>query len=63
MFFRIADDGANRISSISTDGINFRVIHTVARTDFLTADQVGFFVNCQETTWDAGMTLLSWKEA
>jgi hypothetical protein len=24
---------------------------------------VGFFVNCQETTWDAGMTLLSWKEA
>jgi hypothetical protein len=62
MFFRLADDGANRISSISTDGINFRVIHTVGRTDFLTANQVGFFVNCQEATWDAGVTLLSWKE-
>jgi hypothetical protein len=62
LFLRIADNGTNRISSLSNDGINWRVIHTVGRTDFLTADQVGFFVNCQETTWDAGMTLTSWKE-
>ncbi len=63
VFLRIADNGTNRISSLSNDGINWRVVHTVGRTDFLTANQVGFFVNCQETTWDAGMTLLSWKEA
>jgi hypothetical protein len=48
---------------VSTDGQNFKVIHTVGRTDFLTADQVGFFVNDQSNTIAAGMTLLSWKQA
>jgi hypothetical protein len=60
---RIADNGTNRICSVSTDGQNFKVIHTVGRTDFLTADQVGFFVNDQSNTIAAGMTLLSWKQA
>lgn len=57
---RIADDNSNRICSISRDGINFQTIHSVTRTDFLTADEVGFFVN----PWncDTRMTLLSWKE-
>jgi hypothetical protein len=60
---RIADNATNRICSVSTDGQNFKDIHSVGRTDFLTADEVGFFVNDQSNTIAAGMTLLSWKQA
>jgi hypothetical protein len=59
---RIADDGANRICSWSVDGQHFFQLHSVGRTDFLTADQVGFFVDSFHATLPAGMTLLSWAE-
>lgn len=62
-FLRIEDDGTNRIISISSDGINFMAYHTVIRTDFLTADQVGFFVNSVSSTAAAGALLMSWKES
>ncbi len=62
LFIRIADNGSNRICSTSTDGQNFKVIHTVGRTDFMTADEVGFWANDQSNIIDAGVTLLSWKE-
>lgn len=62
LFLRITDDGANRICSYSTDGTNFIAYHTVVRTDYFTADEVGFFVDTESATYDAGMTLLSWKE-
>ena len=58
----IADDGVNRIAGISTDGQNFRVVHTVTRTTFLTADQVGFYVRDQNVTYPSAMTVLSWKQ-
>jgi hypothetical protein len=32
--------------SLSADGMNWIVIHSVGRTDFCTADQVGFFGDC-----------------
>jgi hypothetical protein len=60
---RIADNGTNRICSVSTDGQNFKDIHSVGRTDFLTADEVGVFVNDQSNTIASAMTLLSWKQA
>jgi hypothetical protein len=60
---RIADNGTNRICSVSADGVNFITTHTVGRTDFLTANEVGFFANTQSTAFDAVSTLLSWKEA
>lgn len=63
VFLRIADNGTNRICSYSTDGQNWIQIHSVGRTDFLTADQVGFFVSEESNSVAAGMTLLSWKEA
>lgn len=63
LWLRIADDGANRISSISADGQNFLTIHSVGRTDFLTADQVGFFANSNNSGHAAGVTLLSWAQA
>lgn len=62
IWFRIADDGSNRICSFSADGINFQQFHSIGRTDFLTADEVGFFINPNNNNIAMGMTLLSWKE-
>jgi len=47
---RIADDGANRITSISSDGQNFVDIHSVTRTDYLTADEIGIAVDCNNAS-------------
>lgn len=61
---RIADDGANRICSYSADGYNFKVLHTVGRTDFLTADQVGFFGDAGASASQSPLvSLLSWTQA
>lgn len=65
IFLRITDNGTNRISYFSTDGVNFTQFHSVVRTDFLTADQVGIFVMSQNlATPNYGVynTLLSWLE-
>lgn len=61
LFVRLADDNTNRILSYSSDGRNFVAFHSVGRTDFLTANEIGFYVNpyaveCRET-------LLSYAEA
>lgn len=61
LFVRIADDNTNRKVSISVDGQNFIQIHSVGRTDFLTADEVGFAIS--PYAQESGMTLLHWKEA
>lgn len=63
LWLRIADNGTNRICSYSLDGQNFITLHTVGRTDFLTADEIGFFVNDQTNTYEVGCVLLSWVEA
>ena len=47
MFMRIGDDGVNRKFSVSDDGQNWITVHTVARTDFLTANQIGYWVSDQ----------------
>jgi len=62
-WFRIADDGANRICSWSNDGQNFLTYHTIGRTDFLTADEVGIFANSGQTTYDTYMNVLSFQVA
>jgi hypothetical protein len=64
-WMRIADDGSSRISSISNDGLFWRQIHSVSRTDFLTADQVGFMVSDENSgvpNLDVGCSILSWLE-
>lgn len=63
LFLRLADDGANRKCSWSRDGVNFTEVHSVGRTDFLTADEVGFFCSPGNITTDLAMTVLSWKAA
>lgn len=62
VWLRIADNGTNRICSFSADGQNWIAIHTVGRTDFLTADEVGFFADANQTTYPVGVTLLSWQQ-
>jgi hypothetical protein len=63
LFLRIADDNSNRIVSLSWDGQNFQDYHSVGRTDFITADEVGFGVFSQNASIPAHLTLLSWKQA
>ncbi len=57
-FMRLEDDNTNRKVYTSFDGQNWELQHTVGRTDFLTADEVGFAAD--DT---AGITILSWVEA
>lgn len=60
VWLRIADTGANRVCSASFDGgESFVDLHTVGRTDFLTADQIGLFVGCRSAR-AARARVLSW---
>lgn len=60
VWLRIADNGTNRIISVSPDGLNFIAINTEGRTTFLTADQVGFGGN--PYSQEIGVGLLSWLQ-
>ena len=61
LWLRIADDNTNRISSLSNDGVTFFAAHTVTRTDYFTANQIGFGVNPSGTSAFASIQMLSWK--
>ena len=61
-WWRLEDDGTNRKVYFSNDGVNFLQYHSVGRTDYLTADEIGFFVGGNSSAF-VGMTLLSWEEA
>jgi hypothetical protein len=63
IWIQISDDGVDRITKYSTDGQHFVQAHTVGRTDHLTADEVGFFGNSNNTTAPMGFLLLSWVES
>jgi len=60
-WLKLKDDGANRIFSMSVDGENWHTHHSIGRTDFLTADQFGFFVN--SAGMEAGIQILRWEES
>lgn len=63
VWLRMVDDNTNRICSYSIDGQNFRQLHSITRTDFLTADEVGFFVEAgASTSQQPRLTLLSWAQ-
>jgi hypothetical protein len=61
LWLRMQDNGTSRIYSISPDGQHWRVFHTVGRTVYLTADQIGWYVSTNSATISAAATLLSWK--
>lgn len=60
-WMQLSDDGTNRIIRQSTDGKNFYLLHSVGRTDFLTADQIGFGASVDNSSAAGGITVLSWK--
>jgi Concanavalin A-like lectin/glucanases superfamily len=63
-WLRIKDDGTNRSCWYSGDGQTWMQLHSVSRTDFMTPDQVGWFVNPFNSTTphlDMSAMLLSWK--
>ena len=62
-WLRLEDDGVNRKAYVSNDGTNWLLVHTVGRTDFLTADEVGFAVQSGGAGYPAGIKILSWVEA
>lgn len=65
-WIRFADDGTNRTVRISTDGAAFALVSPAqSRTSFLTADQVGVFVNNWNSTYIMArvVSFLNWSEA
>lgn len=63
-WLRIADDNTSRICYISSDGQSWNVFHTVGRTDFLTANEVGFFLRADSNTGHrVGMQVMHYLEA
>jgi hypothetical protein len=59
-WLRLSDDGTNRKVSLSADGVNWVLLNTIARTDFLTPNQVGIFIDTHDGTFPAQITLVSW---
>jgi hypothetical protein len=66
---RYYDDlSANRVISFSHDGINWTQMVSISRTDWLTPNQIGIYVNgiagyqSSGGTAETGMTVLSWRQ-
>ncbi len=62
IWLRVEDNGTNRISYYSFDGINFIQYHSVSRTDFLTPTKVGFGLDVENTSYPGAITVIHWKE-
>lgn len=60
---RLQDNGTNRKCFVSGDGQNWQQIHSVGRTDYMTADEVGICLDPAQATYVGGLTLLHWAEA
>jgi len=63
-WFRIEDNNTNILFYTSTNGMEFQLVASEARTTFLTngADQVGFYVNSNDTTAAGNITIVQWVE-
>lgn len=62
-YLRMVDDGTNRKTYLSVDGINWFLSFSETRTTFMTADQVGFFVDAGNASNPAFLWLMSWLES
>jgi hypothetical protein len=61
-YWRLVADGSNYTWSVSYGGRRFTQIHQAAKTDFLTADQVGFGAASINASNAAGVHIVSWEE-
>lgn len=48
-WMRVRDDGSNRLCQLSPDGENWFTLHSIGRTDFITADQAGIVVGLENS--------------
>jgi len=63
MWLRIQDDNTNRIFQASANGFSWFTLLSALRTDFITPNQIGYYVESgQGTTVDVGLDLYSWTE-
>lgn len=62
IWLRLKDDGTNRTVWISQDGQRFIEIGTCSSTDFATPNEVGFYLDNEQTTFASGTLLLSWRQ-
>jgi hypothetical protein len=60
VWVKFVDDGTNRITYWSNDGVNWIQLHTTTRTNFLTPNQLCFGIN--PFSQATGINLLSLKE-
>jgi hypothetical protein len=60
MYFRLQDTGTQRNVYVSTDGINFVLIHSVPEGDFLSPDQV--YIECNAGVTTQVGSFFSWTE-
>lgn len=63
-WIRLEDDGTNRKTYLSVDGDHWILIDSISRTNFMTPNQVGFFLNADGSATfgdDCGLHLLSWE--
>jgi hypothetical protein len=60
-WWRMTDDGVNRITYISGDGFAWTQVHSVGRADFLTANQIGWGVRGGNATYTQSARLIHWS--
>lgn len=63
IWLRIEDNGTNRLCRVSADGYTWSSIHVVSRTDFMTANQIGYFIQAPSNSagTQTQMNLLHWS--
>jgi len=67
IWVKYEDDNTNRKISFSVDGYTWSQVVSLSRTDFLTPNQIGLWVNAYvgggtSPNFDIGLTLLHWKQ-
>jgi hypothetical protein len=61
IWLRLSDDGTNRKYYVSYNGMNWEEIFSVGRTDFCTPNQVGFYIDDNNSTYNAYATFLHFE--
>lgn len=63
-WLRMEDNGTTIFLRYSSDGVNYRLLTSFLRGSFFTTgpDQVGFLASSGSASFDAGITVMSWKE-
>ena len=60
-WLQIADTGVNRIMRVSPDGETWIDYHSESRTQHITPDQIGFYLNVNRTAFGNAATFIHWS--